>query len=278
MSIDLHCHSTISDGAYAPDVLAQKAHQNGASMWALTDHDEIAGLSLARETANRLGMQFINGVEISTVFMGVTVHIVGLHFDDQDSGLVDFLNDLRQKRIARAKAMALCFDRLGIPNTFEGALLFSEGREDVLGRVHFARYLHQIGLVSTIQEAFDRYLSDGNIAYVPGQWATVPEAVACIREAGGVAVLAHLGRYKYTPLQQTELLISFKKSGGQAIEVVTGSHKPEQYNQYAKIAMDWGFYASCGSDYHGLKTHEMMVGRVPRLPSNLNPVWKLWHD
>ncbi|AIL32599.1 PHP domain-containing protein [Basilea psittacipulmonis] len=276
MSKDLHCHSNVSDGIYRPSQLAHMVYEHGADTWSLTDHDEIMGLAEARQASESLGLTFINGVEISCLFMDKTVHIVGLGFDDQHEGLKQFLRSIQEDRIRRAKLMAEKLeDLIHIPHIYQGALQYCQ-RELQIGRVHFARYLTDKGCVEHINEAFDRYLADGKPAYVPGKWASIQEAVSYLKQAGGVAVIAHPGRYALTKMEFYALCLTFKKSGGQGIEVVTGSHRKELYRTYAEIANEWGFYASCGSDYHGIKPYEMMIGKVPALPSHVTPIWKLW--
>lgn len=269
---DLHCHSTVSDGVLDPETLARRAHASGVDLWSLTDHDEVSGVAQARQTARELGMAFVAGVEISVTWSGRTVHVVGLGIDENHQLLLDGLASTRSGRVDRGRLMGQKLAALGIPGAFEGALALA-GEDHLLSRTHFARYLVGQGYCPTMQAVFDRYLGDDGPAYVPSTWADLGDAVDWIVKSGGVAVLAHPGRYKYSELQFDTLFRSFKDCGGLAIEVNTGSHQPHEYARYAQIARNYGFLASCGSDFHG--PHESReLGSVAPLPADLTPVWQ----
>ncbi|WP_370459836.1 3',5'-nucleoside bisphosphate phosphatase [Pusillimonas sp. ANT_WB101] len=275
MNVDLHCHSTMSDGVLEPAVVAARAQANGVDLWALTDHDELAGLAEARQTAESLGMRFVTGVEISVTWAGHTVHIVGLNVDEHNKALNEGLAGIRNGRAIRAHEMADKLESLGIPNSYEGALPYA-ANPDLISRTHFARFLVQEGYCSKLQEAFDKYLKDGGPAYVPMHWSTLDDAVGWITGAGGRAVIAHPGRYNYTPMQFDALYDHFLNVGGVAIEVMTGSHTPDQYAQYATVARQYGFMASSGSDFHSPREGKLDLGEVPPLPADLKPVWHDW--
>jgi predicted metal-dependent phosphoesterase TrpH len=270
---DLHCHSTISDGVYAPEVVAERAHACGVTLWALTDHDEVSGQQRARARAEALGMQYLSGVEISVTWAKQTVHIVGLGIDPENVTLLKGLRETRAGRAGRARRIGERLAKLGMPGAFEGALTFA-GNPELISRTHFARFLVEAGHCPTVQGVFDKYLSDDGPAHEPMQWATLEDAVAWIRGAGGVAVIAHPGRYHYTPIQFGALFDTFKDIGGQAIEVVTGSHTVPQYQEYAQVARHYGFLASCGSDFHSAKESKIEFGSLPPLPADLKPVWQ----
>lgn len=272
LCVDLHCHSTYSDGVLAPSALAERAATQGVDVWALTDHDEVSGIALARAAAVAQGVRFVAGVEISVTWGGRTVHVVGLGIDEGHPVLLEGLTGTRAGRAQRARDMAAKFDALGVSGTFEGALGVA-GNADLISRTHFARHLLHTGHVQTLQAAFDRYLRDDGPAFVPMQWATLAQAVEWIRTARGVAVIAHPGRYKYSRLQFDALFSEFKDLGGLAIEVNTGSHHPEQYAQYASVARRFGFMASCGSDFHAPQEGRCDLGQVQPLASDLRPVW-----
>ena len=269
LNIDLHCHSTVSDGALAPRDVAQRAHANGVDVWALTDHDEVGGLAEAASAAQDLGMRFSTGVEISVTWAGLTVHIVGLQFDPNNADLVAGLRQTRAKRIGDRLA------DMGMPGAYEGALPFA-GNPELISRTHFARYLVEAGYCPDVQTVFTKHLGDDRPGHVPMQWATLAEAVGWIRGAGGRAVIAHPGRYKYTPLQFAALFDEFLQLGGEGIEVTTGSHTVEEARQYAEVARRYGFLASRGSDFHSPKESRIDLGRLPSLPSDLKPVWHDW--
>jgi len=263
----------VSDGVLEPDELARRAAANGVDLWSLTDHDEVSGVARAREVSRELGMTFVAGVEISVTWSNRTVHIVGLDIDETHPVLLEGLAQTRSGRIERGRQMGEKLHAMGMPGAFEGALALA-GQDQLLSRTHFARYLVQKGYVNSMQTVFDRYLGDDGVAHVPARWADLGQAVEWIVQAGGVAVLAHPGRYKYSDLQFDSLFRSFKGYGGLAIEVHTGSHQPHQYDQYARIARQYGFLASCGSDFHGPQESRCDLGAVPALPSDLEPVWQ----
>lgn len=272
MSVDLHCHSTISDGVLSPEAVAGRAYDNGVRLWSLTDHDETAGQAAAQQAADELGMDYITGIEISVTWQDRTLHLIGLAFDPKNQALNEGLLTIRADRDSRSFKIAEKFDALGIPNTYEGALALADNPE-LISRSHFARYLVQAGHCKNMQEVFDRYLSDHGPANVPMKWASLPDAMAWIKAAGGVSVIAHPGRYKYTRSQFVELWRTFKALGGEGVEVVTGSHTSDQYHQYADVCRQYGFFASAGSDFHGPKESRLDIGHLPPLPAGLTPIW-----
>jgi 3',5'-nucleoside bisphosphate phosphatase len=274
-NFDLHNHSNCSDGAHSPDELVRIARDAGATVLALTDHDCTHGLATAAEAAARSGIGFVPGVEISVTWEEGTIHIVGLAIDAANPTLAAGLASIRDGRISRGHEMARDFDSAGIKGTFEGAYALAENKE-MLGRTHFARYLVQQGVVSSISRAFERFLVKGRPGYVAHDWAKLADAVSWIRAAGGVAVIAHPGRYKITPEAMRRLITEFKAAGGEGIEVVTGSHTTDQYRQYARLAREYGLLASRGADFHGLGESPFRPGTLPPLPADLTPVWSRW--
>ena len=275
LKFDLHCHSNVSDGLLSPEEVAARAKANGVDVWALTDHDELGGVARARAAAKALGMHYVAGVEISVTWAGQTVHIVGLRVDETNRTLLDGLYATRNGRERRAHEIAGELEKAGICGTFEGALKHV-GNPDLISRTHFARYMVEAGHCCDTKEVFANYLTEGKPGYVPHRWATLKESVDWIRGAGGVAVIAHPGRYKYTQTQFGALFDEFKQLGGAAIEVNTGSHTPEQYEEYAQIARSYGFLASMGSDFHGPGESRVDLGALPPLPKGLTPVWHDW--
>lgn len=275
LNADLHCHSVISDGTLSPEELAQRAYANGVRLWALTDHDELGGQDRARIAAHAVGIDYLSGVEISVSWMGQTVHIVGLGIDVNHLGIIEGLRMTRDGRNNRAKQMSDQLQKAGIPDAYEGALQFASN-PDLIARTHFARFLVEQGVCKDTAQVFKNYLIEGKPGYVPHLWATLDDAVAWIRAAGGVAVIAHPGRYKLTAVQMDALYQHFKELGGLAIEVVTGSHSPNQYQEYAKIALQYGFMASRGSDFHDPDESYVDLGSLPHLPDQLTPVWSIF--
>lgn len=276
LNIDLHCHSNVSDGMLAPAEVAARARAQGVDVWALTDHDELGGIAEAREAAAALGLRHVAGVEISVTWGGETVHIVGLHIDETNPDLSQGLAATRGGRALRAREMAAQLAAAGIPDAYEGALRFV-GNPDLISRTHFARYLVEIGICPDVKDVFRHYLTDGKPGYVPHRWATLRDAVRWIRGAGGLAIVAHPGRYPFSELQQHALLSEFRHAGGVGIEVVTGSHTPDQYDVYARVASQYGLLASRGSDFHGPGESHVELGALPPLPRSVTPVWHDWN-
>lgn len=272
LNADLHCHSRVSDGTLAPEELAQRAHRNGVELWALTDHDEIGGQAAARAAATALGLPYLTGVEISVSFAGQTVHIVGLGFDERHPALVEGLAHTRAGRERRARQISDDLARAGIQGAYEGALKYV-GNPDLISRTHFARHIVETGACRDTSEVFRRFLTEGKPGYVPHEWARLGEAVAWITGAGGMAVVAHPGRYKFTPNEEYALFTEFKAYGGRGVEVVTGSHAITEYERYAQVAEEFGLLSSRGSDFHAPGESRVDLGGLPFLPGRLKPVW-----
>lgn len=276
LNADLHCHSVHSDGVLAPAELARRAHGNGVRLWALTDHDEVAGVAEAATAAASLGMPFVPGVEISVTWAGRTVHIVGLRFDPANPVLTAGLAGIRVGRAERAAEIGRRLDaRLGMSGCLEGALRYAMN-PGLVSRTHFARFLVDQGRLPTMQSVFDQHLGQGKPANVPGRWAGLAEAVSWIIGAGGRAVVAHPGRYAYSQLEYGAFFDAFKEAGGEGLEVVTGSHRPAQFDEYAKVARHYGFLASRGSDFHSPRESRVDLGTLPPLPEDLTTVWYDW--
>lgn len=272
LNADLHCHSVVSDGTLTPEALALRARENGVQVWALTDHDEVGGQSRARTAAQDLGMRYISGVEISVSWANQTLHIVGLGIDENNPQLIQGLYDTRNGRTNRAKAISAELEKIGIQNAYAGALRFV-GNPELISRTHFARHLVESGVCASTEEVFQNYLVAGKPGFVDHVWANLADAIQWITGAGGIAIIAHPGRYRYSDLQKEELYAQFKDLGGKGIEVVTGSHTPEEYAIFAKVAQRYGFLASRGSDFHSPDESDIDLGCLPNLPAPLRPVW-----
>lgn len=275
LKVDLHCHSNVSDGVLAPAAVAQYARRAGVDVWALTDHDEVGGVAAARLAATEQGMRFVSGVEISITWASETVHIVGLQLDETNPALLAGLARTRAGRDARGREMAAQLAAVGIAGAYEGALHYV-GNPDLMSRTHFARYLVEIGACASMAEVFKKYLTEGKPGFVPHRWASLSEAVGWIRGAGGQAVIAHPGRYRFSDTAQGALFDEFKQLGGSAIEVVTGSHTPDQYPLYARLARDYGFLASRGTDFHAPGEARVDFAQLPALPAGVTPIWHDW--
>lgn len=277
---DLHCHSTVSDGTLSPADLVAHAATRGVKVLSLTDHDDLDGLEEARAAAAQHGIRFINGVEISVTWRGdVTVHIVGLNVDPGYPPLAEGLVNGRRGRVERAHRMADSLAAAGIGGAFEGAMQYV-GNPEFIGRTHFARFLVEAGRAKDVGAVFKHFLVKGKPGFVEHKWTTLAEAVEWITGSGGIAVLAHPGRYtngrkRLSKKAMRELLAEFAELGGRAIEVVSGSHTPQQSAEAARYAEEFGLFASAGSDFHGPGESYRDMGRLPDLPVGCRPVWEV---
>ena len=277
LNADLHCHSVVSDGTLTPEALAERARVNGVELWALTDHDEIGGQARAAAAAAANGMAYLTGTEISVTFANETVHIIGLGFDATNPIIVSGLAKTRGGRSERAMEMSEGLAKVGIKGAYEGALKFV-GNPELISRTHFARFLVESGVCKDTYEVFRKYLTDNKPGFVPHRWATLGDAVGWITQSGGVAVIAHPGRYKFTANEEFALFSEFKTHGGQGVEVVTGSHTVAEYVEYAAVAKEFDLVASRGSDFHSPDESRIDLGTLPMLPGDLMPVWELLKD
>lgn len=260
----------------SPEELVSHAAGNGVKVLALTDHDELDGLGRARAAATQHGIAFVDGVEISVTWKKRTLHIVGLRVNPQDPNLRATFEQVRLGRERRAHEMAAGLARAGIGGAFEGAKAIAGNA--VMTRSHFAKWLVQAGHARNIKSVFKKYMVKGKPGFVDFEWMSLQSAVSLIIDSGGVAVLAHPGRYDLGSVNMLQLLHEFRGYGGSAIEVVTGSHQPPQYEQFAKLAHQFDLQSSQGSDYHGPGMSYMDMGRLPELPRGCVPVWHDWPE
>lgn len=272
MNADLHCHSTISDGWLEPADVVRRAHANGVTLLALTDHDEVAGLDEADAAARACGLTLVPGVEISVSFLGDTVHIVGLGIDRRNAQLVAGLARVRSGRDARAVRMSEALAKVGIHGALEGARRFARNPA-LISRAHFARHIVDTGLMPDVSTVFRHYLATGKPGYVEHEWASLEDAVKWIRGASGIAVLAHPARCRYSEREMERLLDCFVACGGEGIEVVSGSHTEAEVQRFASVARRRGLLASRASDFHGERESPVDLGACPELPPDLVPVW-----
>lgn len=276
-NFDLHCHSNVSDGVLPPAELVARAAAQGVTVLALTDHDDVAGLEAAHAAADEHGIRLVNGVEVSVTWGSHTLHIVGLQIDPAHPALQAGLETIRSGRRERALRMAEQLDKAGIRGSLAGAYQHADN-QNLIGRMHFARYLVAQGIVKDVRSVFKKYLVKGKPGYVSHTWATLAEAVAWIVASGGQPVLAHPGRYQMGSGKMHELLAEFKALGGVGIEVVSGSHTPEQYPHFASLAQKFGLLSSRGSDFHAPGEGYRDIGRLPALPEMCTPIWHDWAE
>ena len=276
LNIDLHCHSSVSDGLLSPARLVEHAALRGVNVLALTDHDDVAGLTEARIAAREKNITLINGVEISVTWQGRTLHIIGLGINPEYPPLEGGLAWIRVGRMRRARNIAAELDRCGIHGSLEGAYAYAgDGR--LIGRTHFARFLVEKGYAKDVRSVFKKYLVKGKPGYTPHQWATLNDAVSWIRESGGQAVIAHPARYQLGKNILEALLHEFRELGGTGLEIISPTHTAEQVKLFATHAQRLNFLASCGSDYHGPGESYFDLGQLPPLPAGCKPIWHDWN-
>ena len=272
-SYDLHCHSTASDGALTPADLVRRAAAHGVRHLALTDHDTVSGIAEARQTAKHLNLDLIPGVEISVTWENKCFHILGLGIDPQCDLLQRGLKGLQRLRAQRAEQMAASLEKHGITGSLEAVRKMAGS--GMITRTHFARFLVARNYAPSVAEVFDRYLVRGKPGYVATRWADLDQAVAWIREAGGVAVLAHPMRYQLTASWLRRFLTAFRSAGGAGIEVVSGNSNASQIATCADYARRYRLLGSVGSDFHDPAFPWIELGQLAPLPPGVTPVWQV---
>ncbi|PCJ20951.1 MAG: phosphatase [Gammaproteobacteria bacterium] len=275
---DLHSHSNLSDGELSPTALVARAKSKGVDYLALTDHDTFSGMAEAKKAAAEEKIQLITGVEVSAVWNKLEIHIVGLDFQSDDQCFAGHLQKQCDARWQRAEKIALKLEQRGIPGTFEEAQEMAEGQ--VIGRPIFAQILVNRGVVKDRAQAFKKYLKVGKPAYVMTDWVSMEESIEWIHQAGGLAVLAHPGRYPISKTKLRSLITAFKSFGGDALEVSTATHKPTDIDILARLSCDNELYSSQGSDFHLPESHWAELGKFPPLPKICEPIWmkRNWHQ
>ncbi|CAN5163288.1 PHP domain-containing protein [soil metagenome] len=274
-NVDLHCHSTCSDGTLSPTAIVERAAHNGVDWLALTDHDDVSGLTEATGRAAELGLGFIPGVEISVTWAGHTIHVVGARIDPSHSALNAGLQATRAGRRDRAEEISTQLAKAGIPDALEGAMRYVSN-PDLVARSHFARHIVDIGRCDDVREVFGSYLVEGKPGYVPHRWSRLRDAIDWIRAAGGTAIVAHPARYRFTDLERDAFMSEFVEAGGEAVEVVTSAHTADETRRYLALTRQYGLRASRGSDFHDPLESRVDLGGLPPLPDAIEPVWSAW--
>ena len=276
MNVDLHCHSTASDGALAPAVLVARAYERGVRILSLTDHDTLEGLDEARQAAQQLGMQLVNGVELSCTWGGATIHVLGYGFDTQAPALVQAIEKLHEGRWLRSEEISRKLALKGMPGALEGARAIQQELGDsgnAPARPHFADYLVRAGFVKDRAEAFRKWLGAGKLGDVKQHWPTLDETVATLRQSNAWVSLAHPMHYDLTRSKRRRLIADYIQAGGQALEVVNGMMPAEQVGTMSILTREFGLLASAGSDFHGPGTWGE-IGAYRPLPEDLPPLWR----
>lgn len=272
MNYDLHTHSTASDGSLAPVELVALARQRGVDVLAITDHDTLAAYDMLDDPgATPL---LVPGIELSTSWRGIGIHIVGLNVDPGNATLRRGIERQQENRMRRASMIADRLSKQGIPDTLAAAL--ESAGSDYVGRPHFAAHLVAAGYVKNTKVAFRKYLGPGKPGDVKHTWPALDEVTRWVLAAGGVAVLAHPAKYRLTKTKLKSLAIEFRSAGGGAVEVVCGSQRDSTTASLARLANETGLAASCGSDFHSPDYAWSRPGLFPPLPDGVVPVWERW--
>lgn len=272
---DLHSHSLASDGTLSPTELVQLAAASGVEVLALTDHDDTGGIAEARQAAAACGIVLVAGVEISVSWNKQTIHVLGLRIDPNSSPLQAGLAKIREYRNWRAEEMGRRLAKHGIHGAFEAAAALAQGR--IISRTHFAHFLVAQGKARSVRDVFKTFLKPNKPGYVPGEWASLEEALEWIHGAGGQAVIAHPARYMMTATRRRKMVGEFVALGGEGLEVVSGSHSRGDNFSMAQVARHFGLKASAGSDFHGPENPWVRLGKLEPLPDGCVPIWQDWN-
>lgn len=273
--IDLHCHSTASDGKLAAAELVKRAAERGVRTLAITDHDTAEGFRQGQEQAQHSGVRLIPGIELSCVWGGVTIHVVGLNFDPESDAMRAAEAAQNDARASRSLIIAEKLSkRLKHDIDMDAVQALAGG--DQVGRPHFAQYLIDQGLVPSMAVAFNKYLGAGKPGDVKASWPEMAQVVQWIVAAGGIPVLAHAHLYKMTRTKLKACINDFIDAGGRALEVSYGQMDNNQSGQMAALAREFGLLGSCGSDFHGPNRFGLDLGVMPKFPSDVTPVWQSW--
>ena len=276
MIVDLHCHSTASDGALAPAVLVARAHERGVRLLALTDHDTLEGLDEAHHAAEPLGIKLINGIELSCTWGGATIHVLGYAFEREAPALQAAIEALHHGRWQRAEEIDRRLAVKGMPGALEGARAVQQELGDsgnAPARPHFAEFLVRAGHVRDRAEAFRKWLGSGKLGDVKQHWPMLEETVATLRSANAWISLAHPWQYDFTRSKRRRLVADFAAAGGHALEVVNGMQPAEQVGGLAILAREFGLMASVGSDFHAPGDWSEL-GMYRPLPDDLTALWE----
>jgi hypothetical protein len=267
--IDLHTHSNCSDGVLAPAALVTLAAQRQVALLALTDHDTVEGCNEARDACKAHGIRFVPGAELTCLWRGREIHVIGLNLDVAQQLFIAHCSTVLELRRQRITAMSERLTRAGLP----GAALSSAALAAASPtRAHLARALCALGLASSVQAAFDRWLKRGQPGYVASQWPQLAAAVQCIVDAGGLAVLAHPHRYQVSNGVLRELLGEFKAAGGAGLEVSLAGIGPSDADRLAALARRFDLAGSIGSDFHEPGLPWRPLGRFAKLPDRITPI------
>lgn len=274
MTIDLHNHSYYSDGILSPSEVVRLAKKSGCNVFALTDHDTTNGLDEAQQEANNQQIKLIHGVEISTMWSNMTLHIIGLNIDKDNPTLQAGLSQHQDFRKIRAEKMARSLGGAGVVGAMGKTQALA--KTDMLTRTHFAQMLIQEGVCKDMKSVFRRFLTGKKPGSVSGKWAQFDKVIKWIHNAGGVAVLAHPLRYRMTRTKVQRMLSHLSNAGLDGVEVVTAHSTDEEITLMSKWADEYDLLYSRGSDYHGWSNQKIKIGYLKDFPNPDRALWREW--
>lgn len=272
--IDLHCHSLCSDGSLSPEALVERAAAKGVELLALTDHDTIAGQKSAFEAAQKEHIKMVTGIELSCVWSNYTIHVLGLNFSMDSSVMLKAETQQTNSRMERAQIISEKLQKKGLPDLFQMACIKSDS--GIPGRPHFAEVMLELGLVSSMGEAFKKYLGSGKAGDVKSFWPSLETVTEWINQSDGTAVIAHPRKYDMTLTKLRKMLEQFKEAGGQGMEVVTSGQKQGEIGMLSDVCQRMNLKGSVGSDFHSPDYAWAELGRIPKLPESVESVWSEW--
>ena len=272
--IDLHCHSLCSDGSLNPDALISRAVEKGVELLALTDHDTIVGQEQAFKAARAHGLNMVSGIELSCVWSNYTIHVLGLNFSLTDGVMAEVESRQTEARMQRAKIIADRLIKKGLPDLYDAAC--QKSGTGIPGRPHFAEVMLEMELVSSMGDAFKKYLGSGKAGDVKSLWPDIEAVTAWIKEAGGTPVIAHPRKYDMSLTKLRSMLQVFKAAGGEGIEVVTSGQKQGEVGLLSDLCQRMELKGSVGSDFHSPQYAWAELGRIVSLPKSVEPVWSSW--
>ncbi|HAU1361065.1 TPA: PHP domain-containing protein [Legionella pneumophila] len=272
--IDLHCHSSFSDGALTPEELIKRASTLQVQCLSLTDHDTVAGYDALYGAAIHTNIEIVKGIELSTRWKKYDIHILGYQIN-HTTELQELIAHQNKSRIERAEKIGESLHSIGIDKAYEKACLLAGHKR--VGRPHFAQVLINEGKAKDMKSAFKNYLGRGKCAYIPTLWISMHDAVKGISHSGGQAVIAHPLKYGLTRSKLRELVTEFKEAGGVGMEVVSGEMTTVQIQEMAGMCERFHLLASSGSDYHSDAQSCINLGRQRQLPIICTPIWQEWN-
>ncbi len=275
MLVDLHCHTTASDGSLSPAELIARAYDRGVRLLSITDHDTVGAYAVLQEANKYADLKLVPGIEFSCNWSGINVHILGLAIEPAHPAMQEAVAEQVSARAERGREIARRLEKKGIVGSYDAVLAMAKGRS--VGRPDFARFLVERGYVASMNEAFERYLGAGKIGDVKAMWPNLEKVVRWIVAAGGQAVVAHPMHYKMTNAKLRRMLAEFVEFGGEGLEVCNGRQVEQEVSYLRDLCRHFGLRASVGSDFHQ-PNNWLDLGCAPALTGSCEPIWSHWPE